>query len=179
MTEQERNDASMALRNIIEKGDPSLNRPSRKVVKFDERLHTLIDDMKETLIQANGVGLAAPQVGVNRRVIVILNEENEFVELINPEILESDGEQTGYEGCLSVPGLYGVVTRPMEVTVQAQDRFGESFIIHGTELTARALCHEIDHLEGHLYTEIAQEMITAEEMDALIAAEEAEESENP
>jgi len=91
MTEQERNDASMALRNIIEKGDPSLNRPSRKVVKFDERLHTLIDDMKETLIQANGVGLAAPQVGVNRRVIVILNEENEFVELINPEILEAYG----------------------------------------------------------------------------------------
>ncbi len=159
----------MALRNIITKEEKSLRRPSRQVVKFDDRLHTLLDDMRETLFQANGVGLAAPQVGVNRRVVIVTDENDEVIELINPEVISADGEQEGYEGCLSVPGFYGVVRRPMNVTVKAQNRDGNEFTVSGEGLLARAFCHEIDHLDGRLYTDIVLgTLITAEEMEAMM-----------
>lgn len=160
----------MATRKILTKEDPSLYRSSRAVTDFGPRLHQLLDDMKETLQAAKGAGLAAPQVGVLRRAVVVLEtnvpegEEEHFLELVNPRIVETSGEQTGAEGCLSVPGECGIVTRPMQVRVSAQDRNGEPFEVVGEGLTARAFCHEIDHLDGVLYTTIAQRMLTEEEM---------------
>ena len=142
----------MALRNILTEEDPTLRKVSRPVTKFDDRLHELLDDMAETLEDARGVGLAAPQVGILRRVVVV-DVGEEILELINPEIISQSGEQTGMEGCLSVPGKYGIVTRPNVVKVRAQDRFGEWYEAEGEELIARAFCHELDHLDGHLYVE--------------------------
>ena len=152
----------MALRKILTSEEKALYKHCREVTNFDDRLHTLLDDMRDTLMQADGVGLAAPQVGVLRRAVLVL-ETN--VELINPEIIESSGEQYGPEGCLSVPGRYGLVERPMEVTVRAQDRDGKSFEVHGTGLTARAFCHELDHLEGVVFTSRADRMLTDEELE--------------
>lgn len=157
----------MALRTIITQGDPVLGKVCRPVEKFDERLHILLDDMKETLEVSNGVGLAAPQVGILRRVVLVMDAEENVIELVNPVIIAADGEQTGLEGCLSVPGKYGVVTRPMYVTVRAQDRNGEFFEVSGEELTARCFCHELDHLDGHLFVEHADELYTPEELDAM------------
>ena len=160
----------MALRNILEKGDRTLAKHCRPVTDFNSRLHELLDDMGETLMEANGVGLAAPQVGVLRRAVLVLetnvpeDEEPYIIELINPEIIASEGEQTGAEGCLSVPGVYGVVTRPETVTVRAQDRFGKEFTVTGNGLTARAFCHEIDHLEGILFLEKAERILDPEEV---------------
>ncbi len=153
----------MAYRNILTSEDKTLRKKSREVTSFDPRLHTLIDDMRETLKRANGVGLAAPQVGVLRRVVLVLEldeegKEKQIYEMVNPVILESSGEQYGTEGCLSVPGVYGYVTRPMKVKVRAQDRFGNYYEAEGEGLTARAFCHEIDHLDGHLYTELADKL---------------------
>lgn len=162
----------MALRNIMTQEQPLLHKKCRTVTAFNERLHQLLDDMAETLRQANGVGLAAPQVGVLRRAVLVLEtnvpegEEEYIVELINPEIIKSDGEQDGPEGCLSVPGEYGLVKRPMTVRVRAQDRFGEWFEVEGTGLTARCFCHELDHLEGHLFTEKCERMLTEEELQS-------------
>ncbi len=156
----------MALRNIITEGNETLRKKSRPVEKFDERLHTLLDDMRETLIESGGVGLAAPQVGILRRVFLV-DTGDEIIECINPEILEMDGEQTGAEGCLSVPGKYGVVTRPYWVKIRAQDRDGEWFEAEGEELIGRCFCHENDHLDGKLYVDIAERMLTAEELEAL------------
>lgn len=166
----------MALRKILTDGNPTLNKKSRPVTSFDERLATLIDDMKETMIQANGVGLAAPQVGVLRRVVVVDTGE-EIVELVNPRIIEESGEQDGLEGCLSVPGRYGMVVRPNVVKVEAQDRNGDWYEYEGEELIARCFCHEIEHLDGHLYTEKAYHMLTEEEYQELMKqnAEEGEE----
>lgn len=157
----------MALRNIVTVGDSVLTKVCRPVTKFDRRLHILIDDMIETLHDANGAGLAAPQVGVLRRVVVVDTEESGPLELINPEIVSQSGEQTGLEGCLSIPGKYGVVTRPNVVKVRAQDRYGNWYVIEGEGLTARAFCHELAHLDGHLYTEVADRMLTQEELEAL------------
>ncbi len=157
----------MALRTIITEGDPVLGKVCRPVEKFDERLHILLDDMKETLAVSNGVGLAAPQVGILRRVVLVMDAEDNVIELVNPSIVSAEGEQTGLEGCLSVPGKYGVVTRPMKVTVQAQDRNGNHFEVSGEELTARCFCHELDHLDGHLFVELADELYTPEELDAM------------
>lgn len=157
----------MALRNIVTVGDSVLNKVCRPVTKFDKRLHMLLDDMAETLEEANGVGLAAPQVGVLRRVVLV-DTGDEILELINPEIIRSEGEQTGVEGCLSVPGKYGIVTRPNLVAVRAQDRNGNWFEAEGEELIARCFCHELAHLDGHLYTEVAERMLTAEELDAMM-----------
>ena len=157
----------MALRTIITQGDPVLGKVCRPVEKFDERLHILLDDMKETLEVSNGVGLAAPPVGILRRVVLVMDAEENVIELVNPVIIAADGEQTGLEGCLSVPGKYGVVTRPMYVTVRAQDRNGEFFEVSGEELTARCFCHELDHLDGHLFVEHADELYTPEELDAM------------
>lgn len=148
----------MALRNIVTVGDPVLTKKCRPVVKFDDRLAQLIDDMKETMRNANGVGLAAPQVGVLRRLVVIEVEEDHPVFLINPEIVYESGEQEGPEGCLSIPGRSGIVRRPMKVTVRATGYDGKPLEITGEGLLARAFCHEIDHLDGKLYTDIAISM---------------------
>ena len=162
----------MALRNILTEGDPTLNKTSRPVVKFDNRLHVLLDDMAETLNTSNGVGLAAPQVGVLRRVVLVVEtnvpegEEEFIIELINPEIISSEGEQRGSEGCLSVPDQFGIVTRPEKVTVRAQDRYGNWFEREGEGLTARCFCHEIDHLNGILFTSLAERMLTEEEIQS-------------
>ncbi len=141
----------MALRNIVKLGDPILNKKSRKVEKFDEKLSVLIDDMLETMYDANGVGLAAVQVGVLRRVVVIDIGEGPM-ELVNPEITFQEGEQREQEGCLSLPGRYEVTVRPMKVQVKAQDRNGKWQVFTGEELKARAFCHELDHLDGILFT---------------------------
>ena len=152
----------MAIRNILTEGDETLYKKSRPVTDFNDRLHTLLDDMHQTLEEANGVGLAAPQVGVLRRAVLVDNGE-EVLELINPEILETRGEQTGPEGCLSVPGRQGFVYRPQKVTVRAQDRHGKVFELTGEDLLARALCHEIDHLDGKMYVDIEDHEIVEEE----------------
>ena len=162
----------MAIRNIVKKGDSVLEKHSRPVTEFNDRLHTLLDDMTETLIESGGVGLAAPQVGVLRRVVVVIetnvaeDEEEYVIELVNPEIIEQDGEQTGPEGCLSFPGKYGIVTRPNHVKVKAQDRYGNFFEVEGEALTARCFCHEIDHLDGILFPERAERMLSPEEVNA-------------
>lgn len=145
----------MAIRNIREMGDPILNKQCREVKEVNERTRILIDDMLETMYEANGVGLAAPQVGILKRIVVIdvSPEGEEPVILINPVIIETDGEQTGYEGCLSVPGKSGVVTRPDHVKVKAFNEDMEEVIYEGEGLLARAFCHELDHLDGHLYVE--------------------------
>lgn len=161
----------MALRNIVVQGDNVLAKVCRPVTKFDKRLHVLLDDMAETLEYANGVGLAAPQVGVLRRVVLVDIGE-EILELINPEIIKTSGKQTGLEGCLSVPGQYGIVTRPNVVSVRAQDRFGEWYEVEGEELIARCFCHELDHLDGHLYTEVAERMLTPEEAQQMMEEDE-------
>ena len=140
----------MAIREIREKGDKILYKKCKAVVKFDEKLHILLDDMYETMQSRDGVGLAAPQVGILKRAVVIDVGDGK-IELINPEIVEESGEQTGSEGCLSVPGVFGEVTRPNVVTVKAQDRDGKWFKITGKELLARAFCHEIEHLDGKLF----------------------------
>ncbi len=163
----------MALRKIIEQGDECLTKVCRPVEAFNRRLHTLLDDMTETLQEANGAGLAAPQVGILRRVSLVLDEEQEtYLELINPEIVETSGEQTGLEGCLSVPGKWGIVTRPNKVRVRAQDRFGDWFEAEGEGLTARAFCHEIEHLDGHLYTEHIDHFLSEEELREYFEEEE-------
>lgn len=141
----------MALRNIVKIGDPILNKKSRRVEKFDERLSILIDDMLETLYKENGVGLAAVQVGILKRVVVVDIGEGPM-ELVNPEITFSEGEQREQEGCLSLPGKWGTTVRPMKVQVKAQDRNGKWQVFTGEGLKARAFCHEIDHLDGILFT---------------------------
>ena len=165
----------MALRKIVEQGDECLTKVCRPVTEFNSRLHELLDDMVETLVDANGAGLAAPQVGVLRRVCIVMDEDSgEYIELINPEIVAQSGEQTGLEGCLSVPGKWGIVTRPNVVRVRAQDRDGQWFEVEGEELTARAFCHEIEHLDGHLYTEHIDHFLSEEELRAYLEAEEEE-----
>ena len=168
----------MALRNIVKKCDDCLTKNCRVVTDFNPRLHKLLDDMRETLIDSNGVGLAAPQVGVLRRAVLVIDttkEESPIIELINPEIVSAEGEQEGPEGCLSVPGVWGIVKRPMHVRVKAQDRFGNEFEVEGDELTARAFCHEIDHLSGILFDTRAERLLTPEEMEAMSAGDGEEE----
>ena len=148
----------MAILNILKEGDETLKKTSRPVTEITERTKTLLDDMAQTMHRANGVGLAAPQVGVLRRIVVIEVEEGNLIELINPEIIETKGEQTGPEGCLSVPGKQGAVTRPEYVKVRALDRNGIMREYEGYDLLARCFCHEIDHLNGKLYTSIAKDI---------------------
>lgn len=155
----------MGLRKILTDKDPALHKVCRPVEKFDGRLHKLLDDMKETLIDANGVGLAASQVGILRRVVLV-DTGDEVLELINPSLLETSGEQVGAEGCLSVPGKYGLVKRPNYAKVRAQDRNGNWFEAEGEELIARCFCHELDHLDGILYTEVMERFLTEEELEA-------------
>ena len=175
----------MALRTILLKGESALRKKSRPLTSFNRRLHLLLDDMRETLAEVGGVGLAAPQVGILRRAVIVLetnvaeDEEDFLIELINPEIVETEGEQEGMEGCLSMPGECGIVKRPMRVKLRAQDRNGEYFEIWGEGLTARAFCHETDHLDGVLFEERAEKMLTPEELEEMDrkAAEAAEASE--
>lgn len=165
----------MALRKIVEQGDECLGKKCRRVTEFNARLRALLDDLRETLEDANGAGLAAPQVGVLRRVCVVLDEDSEeFLELVNPEIIDQSGEQVGLEGCLSVPGKWGIVTRPNLVRVRAQDRDGGWFEVEGEGLTARAFCHEIEHLDGHLFVEHVDHFLTDEELQEYLSREEGE-----
>lgn len=152
----------MAIRNILKVGDPVLTKKCRTVEKIDDRILTLLDDMADTLYESGGVGLAAPQVGVLRRVVVIDNDGS-LLELINPEIIAREGEQTDAEGCLSYPGKYGYVTRPNKVTLRAMDRNGDIKEYVGEGLLARAFCHETDHLEGKMFMELVSEWVEDEE----------------
>ena len=155
----------MGLRKILDDKDPALHKVCKPVEKFDGKLHKLLDDMAETLEDANGVGLAAPQIGILRRVVIVDTGE-EILELVNPTMLETDGEQIGAEGCLSVPGKYGLVKRPMVAKVKAQDRYGDWYEVEGEELIARCFCHELDHLDGIVYTQVMDRFLTEEELRA-------------
>lgn len=156
----------MAIRTIREIGDPVLNKVSKEVKEVTPRIQDLIDDMFETMYEANGVGLAAPQVGILKRIVVIDTTGEDPILLINPRIVETSGEQTGNEGCLSVPGKSGIVTRPNYVKVIAQDEELNEIEVEGEELLARALCHEIEHLDGHLYVEkVEGELMDVEMVD--------------
>ena len=154
----------MGLRKILTDKDSALHKVCKPVEKFDRKLHKLLDDMRETLEDANGVGLAAPQVGILRRVVIVDTGE-EILELVNPEMLETDGEQVGPEGCLSVPGKYGLVKRPYRAKVRAQDRNGDWYEAEGEELIARCFCHELDHLDGIVYTQVMDRFLTEEELE--------------
>ena len=158
----------MGLRKILTDKDPALHKVCRPVEKFDWRLHKLLDDMEDTLIDSGGVGLAAPQVGILRRVFLVDVgvDSNEIIAFVNPEILQTEGEQEGAEGCLSVPGRYGLVKRPYRVKVRAQDRNGEWFEAEGEELIGRCFCHEYDHLDGIVYTQVMERFLTEEELDS-------------
>lgn len=155
----------MAIREVRKKGDDILSKKCKVVKKFDERLHILLDDMYETMRQSDGAGLAAPQVGILKRAFVA-DDGNQRIEAVNPEIIECSGEQTGKEGCLSVPGEYYYVTRPNHVTLKAQDRNGNEFTMNATGLLARAICHESDHLDGILFLEKIDEYQPEEDEEA-------------
>ncbi len=153
----------MGLRRILTDKETALHKVCKPVVNFDRRLWNLLEDMKETLIDSGGVGLAAPQVGILRRVVLV-DVGDEIVEFINPSLVETDGEQIGPEGCLSIPGKCGIVKRPYYAKVVAQDRHGEWFEAEGEELIARCFCHELDHLDGIVYTEVMERFLTEEEL---------------
>ncbi len=157
----------MAFLKILTEEDPLLRKTSRKVDAITPRILILLDDMIATMRKAGGVGLAAPQVGVLRRVVVVETEPGNVIELINPVIVEKSGAQTGQEGCLSLPGKWGLCTRPDTVTVEATNRRGERFRVTGYDLTARCFCHEIDHLDGILYPDVADRMLTRAEVLAM------------
>ena len=148
----------MAIRQIVLEGDDVLRKKCRPVTDFNQRLWTMLDDMAETMYASDGAGLAAPQIGVLRQAVVIDTGDG-LIELINPQIIEEKGKQEGPEGCLSCPGEAGIVVRPMHVKVAAQNRYGEKIVLKGSELTARAMCHESDHLNGRLFKDIAVRMM--------------------
>lgn len=164
----------MSIRTILTQDDPALSKVCHPVTKFDGKLADLLDDLKETLSDANGAGLAAPQIGILRRAVIVVPdpELDEMIELVNPELLAQEGEQDGWEGCLSVPGKYGMVRRPNLVTVRAQDRDGNFFEASGEGLVARCFCHETEHLDGRLFVEHTDRLYTVEELDAMEQAEE-------
>ena len=162
----------MAIREILTDEDPVLHKKCHAVTQFDEKLADLLDDMRHTLEAASGAGLAAPQVGILRRVVVLYGGDDELVELVNPELIFQEGEQDGLEGCLSVPGLWGYVKRPEKVRVRAQDRKGNWFETGGEGVVARCFCHEIEHLDGHVFTEHVDHIYTSEEVERIIEKEE-------
>ena len=164
----------MAIRNIVRVGDDVLAKECRPVEIFDNKLRQLLDDMQDTLYEANGAGLAAPQVGVLRQVCVI-DVGDGLVELINPEIVHVEGEQSGAEGCLSLPDEWGMVSRPQRVTVKAQNRKGKWFETTGEDLFARCICHEVDHLHGIVFTDKASRMLTPEEIEQMQKEQEQQE----
>jgi len=174
----------MAIRNILKGEDPALRKKSRAVTDFNKRLHVLLDDMRETLLEIRGLGLAAPQVGVLRRAVLVVdtnieteNPEEQIIELVNPEIVAKSGESEGSEGCLSIPGVYGIVVRPDFVKVRAQDRNGNTFELFARELTARAVCHEVDHLNGIVFTSLTDRFLTEEELAKMVEEQERREEE--
>ena len=156
----------MAIRNIVKDSDPILKKKCRPVEKFDKKLADLLDDMAQTMHKANGVGLAAPQVGILRRLAVVDVGEG-VIELVNPKIIAYSGEQDGLEGCLSFPGQWGYTRRPEYVKVKAQNRKGEEFTVEGRELLARAFCHELDHLDGIVFKDVADRLLTPQEVEEL------------
>ncbi len=162
----------MAIRRILTDDDPALHKKCHYITKFDEKLWALLDDLKETLADASGAGLAAPQVGIVRRAVIVVTDDGEMLELINPEVIDQEGEQDGLEGCLSIPGMWGYVKRPMRVRVKAQDRNGQWFEVEGEEIMARCFCHEIEHLDGHMYTEHTDQLYTSDEIEEMQAKEE-------
>ncbi len=161
----------MAIREILTDRDPALHKKCHCVTQFDEKLATLIDDMRQTLENAGGAGLAAPQIGILRRVVVLYGSDEELIELVNPEIIFREGEQDGLEGCLSLPGQWGYVKRPAKVRVKAQDRRGDWFEAEGEEIVARCFCHELEHLEGHVFTEHVDRVYTNEEVERIMEEE--------
>lgn len=162
----------MALRKILTDQDSALHKTCRPFTAFDQRLWALLDDLKETLAHANGAGLAAPQIGILRRAVIVMDSNDEMLELVNPELGWTEGEQEGFEGCLSVPGRWGVVKRPMKARVRAQDRFGNWFECEGEEIVARCFCHELEHLDGHLFTEHTDRLYSNEELDEMMSNQE-------
>jgi len=162
----------MAIREILTDKDPALHKKCHPITQFDEKLALLIDDLRQTLEDAGGAGLAAPQVGILRRVVVLYDGEDEMIELVNPEIIEETGEQDGLEGCLSVPGLWGYVKRPKAVRVKAQDRTGKWFETGGEDIVARCFCHELEHLDGHVFTEHVDRIYSSEEVERIMEEEE-------
>lgn len=161
----------MAIREILNDRDPALHKKCHPVTVFDERLGDLLDDLKDTLADANGAGLAAPQIGILRRAVIVVDENEHMLELVNPEIVAAEGEQDGLEGCLSLPGMWGYVLRPRKARVKAQDRHGKWFEVEGEDVVARCFCHEIEHLDGHVFTEHVDRIYTTEELDELLAEE--------
>jgi len=158
----------MAKLNIIKEGDPTLRKTSRPVDKITPRIHTLLDDMVETMRATNGCGLAAVQVGILKRIVVIECEEGVVYEMINPEIIAREGQQNNLEGCLSIPGRWGITDRPAKVTVRATDRNGKEYTVTGEGLLARAICHETDHLDGHLFTDCSIKLMNEDELDEFL-----------
>ena len=161
----------MAIRDILTDEDPALHKKCHPVTQFDDKLADLIDDMRATLTNAGGAGLAAPQVGILRRVVVLMDDNDEILELVNPELNGQEGEQDGLEGCLSVPGLWGYVKRPMKARVRAQDRKGHWFEAEGEGIVARCFCHELEHLDGHIFTEHVDRIYTSEEVERIMEEE--------
>ena len=155
----------MAILKIVKTDDPVLRKISRPVEEITPRILTLLDDMRETLKAANGCGLAAPQVGVLRRIAIVETEDGEVIELINPQIIAKAGKQEEAEGCLSIPGQWGITKRPRAVTVRAMNRNGEIFEVSGKDLLARAFCHELDHLDGKLFTDVTVRMLSRDEIE--------------
>ena len=164
----------MSIREILTDQDPVLHKKCHPVTKFDQKLADLLDDMRDTLADAQGAGLAAPQIGILRRAVVVVDENEKMLELVNPQLIHQEGEVNGLEGCLSVPGRFGLVKRPNYVKVEAQDRHGDWYEYEGEELIARCFCHELEHLDGHLYTEKAYKMLTEEEYQELVQANQEE-----
>ena len=156
------------VKTILQKGDPALTKVCRPIENFDEKLHNLLDDMKDTLIKSGGLGLAAPQIGILRRVVLVMDDDEQYLELVNPEIVSTEGEQEGLEGCLSLSGMYGLVTRPMKVKLKAQDRYGNPVEYEREGITARCFCHETDHLDGHMYNELCDVLMTEADIEAML-----------
>ena len=156
------------IKQILQKEDPALHKVCHPITKFDGKLAALLSDLTDTLKDAGGLGLAAPQIGILRRVCVVMDDDESFLELVNPEIVSQEGEQEGFEGCLSLAGMYGVVKRPMKVKVKAQDRTGAAVEYEREGVTARCFCHEIEHLDGHMYYEHTDRLFTEDEVDKMM-----------
>ena len=165
----------MEINGIVLSPDPRLRQECAEVEEINSDLRALVERMKVQMFENGGCGLAAPQVGVLRRVCVVMNEDEDIIELVNPEIIAAEGEQTGLEGCLSIPGKFGIVTRPYTVRVRAQDRDGNFFEVEDEELTARCFCHEIEHLDGHLFVEHTDHLMTEEELEEYMNRQEEDE----
>ena len=156
------------IKQILQKEDPALHKKCHPITKFDGKLAGLLSDLTDTLKDAGGLGLAAPQIGILRRVVVVMDDDESFLELVNPEIVSQEGEQEGFEGCLSLAGMYGVVKRPMKVKIKAQDRTGAAVEYEREGVTARCFCHEIEHLDGHMYYEHTDRLFTEDEVDKMM-----------